>query len=215
MMAAKDMTITGLMGSLAEPDGIIQRIGLLQSHRSRTFFPLRTLHVQITHTTTADASQSPPTLSTLPKLLWHTSIPPPPLTATPYETGYWSPVRSFDLLPQHHLVFGTTPAALAFLTGISGDEQMLKLAAHYADGSEQSIGCKSVAQMSRFDIDGPGGERVVRVEVGMNALPQAIKVRPASLPFSFLQDKIKQIGMSIGIGITALADNTLDHNQQE
>ena len=179
MMAAKDMTITGLTGSLSETNGVIQRIGLLQSHRSRKSFSVRDLHVQITYTTTADTS--PPTLSTLPKLLWHTSVPPPPLTATPYETGYWNPVRSFDLLPHQYLVFGTTTTELALLTGISGDEQMLKLAAHYADGSERSIG-RETAQMSRFNIDGPGGERVVKVEISMNALPQAIKVSNTS-PF--------------------------------
>ena len=58
---------------------------------------------------------------------------------------------------------------------------MLKLAVHYADGSEKTIG-KQTSQMSRFNIDGPGGERVVKVEVGMNALPQAIKV---TYPFLF------------------------------
>jgi hypothetical protein len=86
------------------------------------------------------------------------------------------PVRSFDLLPQQHLIFGTTSAELCLLTSISGDEKLQKLAVHYADGSEKTIG-RGTNQMSSFNIDGPGGERVVKVEVGMSALPQAVKVR--------------------------------------
>jgi len=59
---------------------------------------------------------------------------------------------------------------------------MQKLSVHYADGSEKTTG-KETPQMVKFNIDGPGGERVVKVEVGMKTLPQAIKVIRPLAPF--------------------------------
>lgn len=165
MLASPGMSITGLVGEIAvssaklpnsgSQESIIQSIGLLQDSR----FP----------------SSTPHTISTLSKQLWDHTIPPTPLTATPYTTGYWTAVRSFDLLSQQHLIFGTCVADLALVTGISGDSTLKSLAVHYSNETSKVIGLQDMS-LKRFAIDGPGGERVVKVEVGMNSLPQAIKV---------------------------------------
>jgi hypothetical protein len=65
---------------------------------------------------------------------------------------------------------------------------MTNFAVHYVDGREKVIGKREMdtggvkideekdKERKMFMIDGPDGERIVSVSVGMNALPQAIKI---------------------------------------
>ncbi|PVH83688.1 hypothetical protein DL98DRAFT_652168 [Cadophora sp. DSE1049] len=158
LKASEGKVITGLVGELA--NGVIQRFGLLQCPRGTTLSP------------------SLPTPPTLQRHLWKSTLPPPNLQASTYQTGYWTPDRSFDTIPMSFLLFGTTPSELANITDFSSDAKLRSLAVHFADGSERSIGPRDGAEGARkvFRIDGRGGEVVKKVEVGMNHLPMAIKI---------------------------------------
>lgn len=76
------------------------------------------------------------------------------------------------------LVFGTTTTELSNITGFSSDAKMRSFGVHFQDGSSRYIGPRDANEGADkvFKIDGPGGEYVVKVEVGMNQLPMAIKV---------------------------------------
>ncbi|KAH6722052.1 hypothetical protein BKA61DRAFT_729448 [Leptodontidium sp. MPI-SDFR-AT-0119] len=158
LRAGEGMVVTGLSGELA--NGVIQRFGLLQCPRGTTLPP--------THT-------APPTVQ---RHLWKTSLPQPNIQATTYQTGYWTPARSFDTIPMSFLIFGTTPLELAKITGFSSDAKLRSFGVHFADGSEAVIGPRDGVEGERkvFRIDGAGGEVVTKVEVGMNHLPMAIKI---------------------------------------
>ncbi|KAH8687792.1 hypothetical protein BGZ60DRAFT_16482 [Tricladium varicosporioides] len=159
MAVGKDMAITGFSCELA--NGIIQRLSLLQASQYPTTIV--------------------PKVSTLLKSIWLPSLPPNPLIASPYETGYWSPVHSFEVLPMSYLLFSSNYAncnSAAHLTGLSSDSHFSVLGAHFSDGTSQIIGpSKNNHSVKRklFEIDGKQGEHIVKVQVGMNALPQAIK----------------------------------------
>ena len=75
------------------------------------------------------------------------------------------------------LLFGSTPSDLSKVTGFSSDGKKRYFAVHFADGSETSIGPRDEGARKVFRIDGKGGEVVQKVEVGMNHLPMAVKVR--------------------------------------
>lgn len=75
------------------------------------------------------------------------------------------------------------------IIGISSDAALSAFAVHYDDGTTRRVGpgqSRDVAEVPEdakmFAIDGPGGERVVKVEVGMNSLPMALKVRFLQFP---------------------------------
>lgn len=127
---------------------------------------------------------SPPTLQ---KSLWKSNIPLPNLSASQYETGYWMPVRSFDTIQMQALIFGTTETELEQVTGYSSDAKCQFFGAHFRNGTEHYIGMNESEREEKnkktFLIDGEGGERVSKVEVGMNHLPTGIKV---CLPPSFI-----------------------------
>ncbi|KAH7407436.1 hypothetical protein BKA64DRAFT_666570 [Cadophora sp. MPI-SDFR-AT-0126] len=158
LFASEGNVVTGLVGELA--NGVIQRLGLLQCPRGTTLSPSLT---------------TPPTLQ---RHLWKSALPPPHLQASTYETGYWTPARSFDTIPMSFLVLGNTPSELSNITGFSSDAKLRSFAVHLADGSERSIGPRDGVEGERkvFRIDGKRGEVVKKVEVGMNHLPMAIKI---------------------------------------
>jgi hypothetical protein len=109
--------------------------------------------------------------------MWKDSIPPAGLIASTYQTGYWTPDRSFDTIPMEALVFGTSDAELSQISGFSSDPGKSFFAIHYNDSTSKCIGIKNFSSESTvFKIDGEGGERITKVEVGMNHLPMAIKV---------------------------------------
>lgn len=110
--------------------------------------------------------------------MWKHSIPPQGLSASTYQTGYWTPVRSFDTIPMQALVFGTSNAELSQITGFSSNPEKTYFAVQYRDGGSKRIGIEdSGTENTTFNIDGKGGERITKVEVGMNSLPHAIKER--------------------------------------
>lgn len=76
------------------------------------------------------------------------------------------------------LLFGTSPSELSRIIGFSSDATLRFFGIHFIDGSEQSIGPRDGEEKHRkvFKINGPGGEVVSKIEVGMNHLPMAVKV---------------------------------------
>lgn len=87
------------------------------------------------------------------------------------------PVRSFDTIPMEALVFGSSDEELSHITGFSSDSEKQTFAVHYENGSSKRIGKEHPSEgETMFNIDGRGGERITKVEVGMNSLPMAIKV---------------------------------------
>ena len=84
------------------------------------------------------------------------------------------------------LIFGTTETELEQVTGYSSDTKCQFFGAHFRNGTKHYIGMNESEREERdkktFLIDGEGGERVSKVEVGMNHLPTGIKV---CLPPSF------------------------------
>jgi hypothetical protein len=111
------------------------------------------------------------------KCMWKDSMPPCGLSASTYLTGYWTPARSFDTILMEALVFATSDSELSQITGFSSDPKKKSFAIHYQDGSFKRIGKENVeGEDTMFSIDGKGGERITKIEVGMNSLPMAIKV---------------------------------------
>ena len=98
-----------------------------------------------------------------------------------YQSGYWSPARSFDTIPTEALIFGESDEELSNVIGFSSDPEMMSFAVHYEDDSLKRIGRAGGTNTdTMFKILGKGGERVTSVEVGMNHLPMAIKVSTVS-----------------------------------
>lgn len=90
----------------------------------------------------------------------------------------WIPDRSYDTIPMHALLFGATPPDLSRISGFSSDAKLRSFGIHFSDGTEERIGPDDANEHDRkvFKIDGAGGEKIVKVEIGMNQLPLAIKV---------------------------------------
>jgi hypothetical protein len=133
------------------------------------------------------------------KWLWKSSIlPGPSIRALPYKTGYWSPHPSFDFLPQEPLIFGLSETELRTLIRfsacvrpggtVSGGPDfrtrtfydMTGFRVHFVNGSSKAIGECVEEFMKDFDIDGPNGEHIITLEVGMNELPKQIKVNSST-----------------------------------
>lgn len=73
--------------------------------------------------------------------------------------------------------------------GFVSDETIGGFGILLAGGEERTVGWPPKAEgggeeveRKVFEIDGPGGERIIKVEVGMNHAPMAVKVH-ASLRF--------------------------------
>lgn len=67
--------------------------------------------------------------------------------------------------------------SLLNLTGIESDPHMRCWGVKYADGETKKTGPQDKMEEVRcFEIDGNSGERVVKVEIGMNSLVQGVKV---------------------------------------
>ncbi|KUJ13318.1 uncharacterized protein LY89DRAFT_156806 [Mollisia scopiformis] len=155
------MVATGLIGELG--NGIITRLGLLQAPdpRSTSFIP--------------PSKAVSPTL----KPLWHTSLPPQHIHASPYQTGYWTPSRSYDTTPMSFILFSPdgTYDQLSSLRGIESDPNMRCWGVSYNIEEGKRTGPRDkMDEVKMFKVDGEEGERVVKVEVGMNSLVQGIKV---------------------------------------
>ncbi|KAH7356959.1 hypothetical protein BKA65DRAFT_548343 [Rhexocercosporidium sp. MPI-PUGE-AT-0058] len=168
LAAGEGMVITGLIGEVA--NGVVQRFGLLQSLPT--------------------TSNTPPTIQ---RHLWKTALPPSKLQATTYQTGYWKPPRSFETIPMHALIFGTSPSELSRITGFSSDAKLRSFGVHFTDGSETVTGPRDGEEEERkvFKIDGAGGEVVTKIEVGMNHLPMAIKITTSHNRIAFFGNNQK------------------------
>ncbi|KAL2073497.1 hypothetical protein VTL71DRAFT_10823 [Oculimacula yallundae] len=172
LSAGEGMVVTGLVGELC--NGVIQRFGLFQCPRG---------------TTLASAQTTPPTLQ---RHLWKNSLPPPSIQASDYETGYWTPPRSYDTIPMSALLFGTSPSELSRISGFSSDSKLGSFGIHFTDGSEIIIGPRYDERGRKiFTIDGPGGEVVSKIEVGMNHLPMAIKITTSNNRIAFFGNNQK------------------------
>ena len=87
------------------------------------------------------------------------------------------PERSFDTISMEALVFGTNETELQLITGFSCDAQYRSFGIHYQDGNSKLIGpADTLSETKIFEIDGRSGERITKVEIGMNSLPYALKV---------------------------------------
>jgi hypothetical protein len=87
------------------------------------------------------------------------------------------PQYSFDSIPTEVLIFGTNEQELTRITGLSANKNLRSYAIHFEEGISTRIGEKDVP-MKLFKIDGRGGERIARIEVGMGCLPMSLKVGP-------------------------------------
>ncbi|KAF8851868.1 hypothetical protein BDZ45DRAFT_131178 [Acephala macrosclerotiorum] len=155
------MVVTGLIGELG--NGIITRLGLLQAPNPN---PLTLL---------------PPSkiVPQIQKPLWHTSLPPSHLHAAPYETGYWTPSRSYDTIPMPFILFSPDGSfeSLGKLKGIEADPNLRCWGVKYAERQGKRTGpMDKMDEVKMFKIDGEGGERVVKVEIGMNNLVMGLKI---------------------------------------
>ena len=117
--------------------------------------------------------------------MWKDSVPPRKLSASTYQTGYWTPVRSYDTIHMEALIFGTSDTELSKITGFSSDRARTSFIIHYEDGSSRYIGRKVPGtENTMFNIDGQGGERITKVEIGMNSLAMGIKVSRGAHPLN-------------------------------
>ncbi|KAE8450747.1 hypothetical protein EG329_005660 [Mollisiaceae sp. DMI_Dod_QoI] len=181
LLKANDgMVVIGLIGELS--NGIITRLGILQapSPNSKSFLP---------------PSKRVPEIQ---RPLWHTSLPPPNVQASPYETGYWMPARSYDTIPMSFILFSLdgTFDQLSKLRGIESDPESRCWGVKYNIGAEDGNegGTESgkrtgpqdcMSQVKMFRVDGEGGERVVKVEIGMNSLAMGVKITTNKDRFAF------------------------------
>jgi len=66
---------------------------------------------------------------------------------------------------------------LSYLSEIESDPHMRCWGVKYTDESRKRTGPQDKMEDVRcFKVDGEGGERVVKVEIGMNSLVQGVKV---------------------------------------
>lgn len=85
------------------------------------------------------------------------------------------PQYSFDSIPIEVLIFGTNEHELAQITGLSANKNLRSYAICREGGVSRRIGDRD-ASMKLFGINGRGGERVIRIEVGTSYLPMSVKV---------------------------------------
>jgi hypothetical protein len=89
------------------------------------------------------------------------------------------PSRSYDTIPMSFILFSPTATYndLSSLRGIGSDPHMRCWSVDYNDGNGKKTGPQDkMEEFKVFEVDGEGGERVVKVEVGMNSLVEGIKV---------------------------------------
>jgi len=167
------MILTGLIGKLS--NGFVTRLGLLQAPNPKS------------------TSIIPPskTISPTLKPLWHTSLPPPHLYASPYETGYWTPDRSYDTIPMSFILFSPTGSydQLSSLRGVESDPNMRCWGVTFrdgdGDGGKRTGPQDKMDDVKMFAVDGERGERVIKVEIGMNHLVQGVKITTNKNRFAF------------------------------
>lgn len=149
----------------------------------------------------------------LPTILWMPSTPPAHLISSPVITGHWPPGRTHETVPAQALLF-TNPEAI---TGFSGDADLHNFALHYLEGTFCEIGSGNMTLTKpaltdeeradeffrgspddscdriptsvgkRFRIDGPDGEIIREVSIGINKTPKSIKVSPLSSRLPHIQ----------------------------
>ena len=160
--------IVGIQGALEDiENGIVTRFGLLQAH--------------------PHSSESPSNmqLERREKLSWLGSIPDPIFEPQQYDLGYWNPGISQDLIPREYLDFGSTSAERAHVTCLSIDDSLRHFKLHFDNEPSQSMGddefwtymnTKRQPRTKDFQIDGPGGERVIGIQLQVNALPFELRI---------------------------------------
>lgn len=146
----------------------------------------------------------PPSKITSPtfKPLWHTTLPPPHLHASVYQTGYWTPSRPYDTIPMSFILFSPSGSydQLSHLTGIASDPHMRCWGVSYTDNEGKRTGPQDkMEEVKTFKIEGQAGETVTKVEIGMNSLVQGVKV------FSMTQ---------IAVLLAMLTKNQAHHKQK-
>ncbi|KAJ4482931.1 hypothetical protein C8J55DRAFT_511024 [Lentinula edodes] len=125
-----------------------------------------------------DLPLSPPKVDAATrKMIWKNQLPPPSVRALPFHIGYNNcgdeATESGQIM--EFLIFGESEAQLHTLTGIAVSADFLGFFAYHNDAEPSSIGL-SKRNLKHFSIDGPGGERVVKLSLGVGSTPVGLKV---------------------------------------
>lgn len=87
---------------------------------------------------------------------------------------------SIDVTPMSALILAETKSDFANITGISMNANLRAVAVHRSqEQSDEDIVTlvgRSDVERKLFKIDGKGGERIVKLEVGYGALPHFLMV---------------------------------------
>ena len=149
--------------------GVLARLALLQQ-------PVFKISLQAYGRITASANTDERVLTrSATRYLWKGQIyPPAGCSVYEAQSGYWSYDIQPDLCPMEALVFGSCDEELSRITAFSADAKMGGFQVHYIDGSVRSIGPRCNA-MQTIDIDGKGGERIVRMYLRVNHIPLGLR----------------------------------------
>ncbi|KIK62830.1 hypothetical protein GYMLUDRAFT_242466 [Collybiopsis luxurians FD-317 M1] len=123
------------------------------------------------------------------RLIWKNNLPPTDIRAMPFLTGYnnYGNEATESGQMMEALIFGdshgggTSGFRLGALTGFAVSADFLSFFVYYDDDAEPStagIGFTSNTSqtLKRFDIDGPGGEKIVQVSLAYGSRPVGLKV---------------------------------------
>ncbi|KAJ3754810.1 hypothetical protein EV361DRAFT_951610 [Lentinula raphanica] len=143
----------------ATATGAIARLGLLECP-----FPLNT-------------DRPPQVNAATRKLIWKHQLPPPNVRALPFLAGYNNYGDEATECGQYMetLIFGSSDSQLDTLTGISVSANFKGLYAYHNDTEPSFIGLSN-EDLKYFAIDGPGGERVVKLSLAVGSTPVGLKV---------------------------------------
>ena len=112
-------------------------------------------------------------------------LPPSSVRALPFHIGYNNcgdeATESGQIM--EFLIFGESEAKLRTLTGIAVSADFLGFFAFHNDAEPSFIGL-SKKNLKHFSIDGPGGERVVKLSLGVGSTPVGLKVSSLYLNIS-------------------------------
>ncbi|KAJ3898596.1 hypothetical protein F5879DRAFT_980035 [Lentinula edodes] len=125
-----------------------------------------------------DLPLSPPKVDAATrKMIWKNQLPPSSVRALPFHIGYNNcgdeATESGQIM--EFLIFGESEAKLRTLTGIAVSADFLGFFAFHNDAESSFIGL-SKKNLKHFSIDGPGGERVVKLSLGVGSTPVGLKV---------------------------------------
>ncbi|KAJ4478437.1 hypothetical protein J3R30DRAFT_3482020 [Lentinula aciculospora] len=111
------------------------------------------------------------------KLIWKKQLPPPSVRALPFLAGYNNYGNEATEGGQfmEPLIFGVSEAQLSALTGIAVSADFLGMFAYHNNTEPSFIGL-SKNNLKYFSIDGPGGERITKLSLGVGSTPVGVKV---------------------------------------